>query len=272
MNPTGPAAADRTRSTRDLGRFLAAGVLALGLVTASARATPPSSAVSASMQASDARIAGRDDTWTTQWLQWDWRDARGGLFARAERRARDSGSGPLATLGGHWIGAHWIVSGQIEAGSGPAFIPRHAAEIHAGYRLDASHVIRAGYRQAAYHGSTLRLWSVSGLLYRGDDEWELGLRQGTLDTARAQRIAYALLRGQWGCGPHLTCGVRASAGRNLFGADEPGLDTGNGWQAGGFFAYHLTKADSLRLDLDAGRASRFRQNTLGLTYRHALDR
>lgn len=251
------------------------------LLAASVAATLPATAgdaattrhtLTAALETSDVRIGTRNATWRTQWLQWNLRGAHGGLFAAVERRTREQARGELVTTGGHWLGERWILSGQLESGSGAAFLPRRAGEAHVGYRLNPAHMAQLGYRHAEYPGSELRLWSFSTLHYRGDDEWEIGYRHGSISTAEHERIAFGLVRGQWACGARWSCGLRLAAGENVFGADEPGFDTGTGWQASGFLAYRLAGGHSLRLDLGTGRGTRFRQDLLTLSYRHAFAR
>lgn len=274
MNAQGGTATGQARLPRRPHRVLGTLLAAVFASPCTLAASPPAGpgSLTAGLQTSDVRIGARNDTWRSQWLQWDRRDADSGLSAALERRTRDRGRGGLGRLGGYWLGRRWVVSGQIEAGSGAAFVPRRAAQVHVGLRLDPTHVVRAGYRQAAYQGSTLRLWSVSGLLYRGDDEWELGYRRGRLETPARRSIAFGVARGLWGCGSHWSCGARLAVGRNVFGADEPGLDTGTGWQAEASLAYRLDGGDRLRIDVGTGHASRFRQNTLSLSYHHAFGR
>ncbi|WP_147652063.1 hypothetical protein [Vulcaniibacterium gelatinicum] len=252
--------------------LLAASAAAALPATAGGDAATARHALTAALETSDVRIGARDATWRAQWLQWDLRGAHGGLFAVVERRTREQAHGELATAGGHWLGERWILSGQLESGSGAAFVPRRAGEAHAGYRLGPAHTVRLGYRHADYPGSALRLWSFSSLHYRGDDEWEIGYRHGSTSTAGRERIAFGLVRGQWACGARWSCGLRLAGGENVFGADEPGFDTGTGWQAGGFLAYRLAGGHSLRLDLGTGRGTRFRQDSLTLSYRHAFAR
>ena len=250
---------------------------ALLLVQASARADEaraaeaPADSLATSVEYSDVRIGARTAAWRSQLLQWERRTPDGGLFAGMEQRQRNHASDQLLHAGGFRVWEHWTLSGQLEKGLGAEFVPRHAAEAHVGYRLRPDAVLRAGHRHAAYGGSNLRLWALSGLYYRGDAEWEVGYRHGTAAEPR-QRIAFGLARGQWSCGPRLACGARLSAGENVFGADEVGFDTGTGWIGGVHAEYRLDRGHRLRVEVGTGRADRFRQHTINLTYRHALGR
>jgi YaiO family outer membrane protein len=249
---------------------LSALLIAAGGVAGHALAAPPPmDALGFGIEYSDVRIGARQATWRSQLLQWERRTASGGFFAGLEQRQRDDAADQLLRAGGFRVWEHWTLSGEIEKGFGAEFAPRHAAEAHAGYRVRPDAVLRIGHRHAAYAGSSLRLWAASGLYYRGDAEWELGVRHGTAGAPR-QRIAFGLARGQWGCGARVSCGVRLSAGRNVFGADEVGFDTGTGWIGGVHAEYRFWQGHRLRVEVGTGRADRFRQDTINLTYRHAL--
>lgn len=247
---------------------IATGALLLVQATARADAAPVDS-LGASIEYSDVRIGDRPATWRSQLLQWERRTPGTGLFAGVEQRQRDHAADQLLHAGGFQVWEHWTLSGQFEKGLGAEFVPRHAAEAHVGYRLRPDAVLRVGHRHAAYDGSNLRLWALSALYYRGDAEWEIGYRHGTTGEPR-QRIAFGLARGQWGCGARLACGVRLSAGENVFGADEIGFDTGTGWIGGAHAEYRFEPGHRLRLEAGTGRADGFRQHTINLTYRHAL--
>lgn len=245
---------------------------ALLLVQVPARADDaPADSLAAGVEYSDVRIGARQAAWRSQLLQWERRAPGGGLFAGVEQRQREHAADQLLHAGGFRIWEHWTLSGQVEKGLGAEFVQRHAAEAHIGYRVRPDAVLRMGHRHAGYAASNLRLWALSGLYYRGDAEWELGYRHGTAGEPR-QRIAFGLARGQWRCGARLACGARLSAGENVFGADEVGFDTGTGWIGGLHAEYRFDHGHGLRLDIGTGRADRFRQHTINLTYRHALGR
>lgn len=256
------------------GRLLlavATGVLLLAPVPFARADEAPSDSLAVGVEYSDVRIGARQAAWRSQLLQWERRTSAGGLFAALEQRQRDHAADQLLHAGGFRVWEHWTLTGQFERSLGAEFVPRHAAEAHVGYRLRRDAVLRAGHRHAAYAGSDLRLWALSGLYYRGDAEWELGYRHGNAGEPR-QRIAFGLARGQWPCGARMACGARLSAGENVFGADELGFDTGTGWTGGVHAEYRSGQGHRLRLEVGTGRADRFRQHTINLTYRHALGR
>lgn len=225
--------------------------------------------VGAGVEYSRVHVGDRELHWRSRVLQWERRSEGSGQFALLEQRERDHASDRVLQAGAFRVWRHWTLAGQLEAGSGAGFAPRRAAEAHLGFRVRPDAVVRLGHRHASYPASTLRLWALSGLHYRGDAEWELGLRRGSSGTPR-QRIAFGLARGQWTCGARISCGARLSAGRNVFGADEVGFDTGTGWIGGVHAEYRFDGGHRLRLDLGTGRGDRFRQDTIGLSYRHAL--
>jgi len=238
-------------------------------VASAGDSSPPSDQLTLSLDTSAVRIRARDMQWNGQRLQWDRRLADAGLFAAIEAQQRENDSDALLDLGGHRMWAHWIASGQVRLGGDNAFLPRRAIDLALGYRLRPDVVLQIGTTQARHADSNAHLASASLLLYRGDDEWEFGIRGGSAGNP-SRRISLGFARGQWRCGAQWDCGAQVSAGRNVFGADELGLDTGDGWIAAAHAAYHLARGNSLRLDVAVGRANDFRQNTIALSYRHDL--
>lgn len=263
--------------TSEATRRAAAVLLACAAEPAMAADAPPaprtaSASVAISLDRSDVRILGRDLLWRSQRIQWDRRTAEpaSGIFLALDRQQRQDDADLLLSAGGHRLWPRWVAAAQVEAGaSDNAFLPRHALEASLGYRVRPDLVLRVGTRQARYAASRLHLASASVLAYRGQAEWELGWRGGRAGQA-SRSISIALVRGQWNCSARWTCGVDARGGRNVFGADELGLDTGRGWTGAVHAAYRLANGDSLRVDLAAGRARDFRTDTVGLSYRHAF--
>lgn len=259
----------RVRAHREIAHACAIALLAVLAPGAAVAGEAATQLVGGGVEYSRVHVGSRELHWRSHLLQWERRADGSGQFALLERRERDHASDRVLQAGAFRVWRHWTLAGQLEAGTGAGFAPRRAAEAHVGWRVRPDAVVRLGRRHAAYPDSTLRLWALSGLYYRGDAEWELGLRHGSSGTPR-QRIAFGLARGQWNCGTRFACGVRLSAGRNVFGADEVGFDTGSGWIGGVHAEYRFGAGHRLRLDLGTGRGDRFRQDTIGLSYRHAL--
>lgn len=244
--------------------------------TATARAADAGHAHGLTVAAdwSDVRILGRDRDWRTQRLQWDRRsDApAGSLYAAVERQSRDGDADAQGILGGHRLWDRWVAAGELSVGnSGNVFVPRHAIEASVGYRIRPDFVVRVGTRQARYADSRLELATASAIAYRGDAEWELGWRGGRAGRP-SRSISVGQFRGQWACATRWTCGFDLRGGRNVFGADEIGLDTGSGWIGGLHATYRLAAGHALRVDVASGRADDFTTRTVGLSYRHALRR
>lgn len=225
--------------------------------------------IHANIEFRDARMGSAAYSTRAQRLQWQWRESgHHGFHAAATHRRREQMADTSLEAGAFRIWPKWIVSGLVEASPSAEFVPRLAAEGDLGYRVRDNQVFRAGLREARYARGEVNLRHLSWLRYDGNDEYEIGYHHGRLG-GLGESISFGQARVLWDCSERLFCGARFAAGRNIFGVD-PGISTGNSWNATLTGGIRLDGGNALRADIASGRGRGYRERLLSITFQYRL--
>lgn len=257
-----------------LDRLAFAGALglALGAGVPDARANePPVWSLDVATEPTRVSLGTRDVSWWTNRVQLNARTAPStGWFVATEGQKRDQGSDAQVSGGVYGRVDRWIWSGQISGASNPQFLPRYSFEPQIG-RQFGNLVVQGGAVYKRFSDSSVRIATLSLIVYRGDSELEFKLHYGNTEPFD-RHIRVASLRGTWDRGGRFVYGAAVSVGQSLYDSSNvPGVRGNHGWIGAINMRYRINASDSVRIDLSEGRENpMFRERKIGLSFRKSF--